>query len=86
MRQNLAKTIDEIWGANESDANFVANNFAAAVQNLRDREKALARPSSLDGRAKAGAAAATSTVEFDRSGAIADVVCAVEPGFAIRSF
>ena len=41
VRQNLAKTIDEIWGANESDADFVANNFAAAVQNLRSREKAL---------------------------------------------
>src|SRR5271165_6198267 len=41
LRQNLAKTIDEIWGADESDANFVANNFAAAVKNLRDREKTL---------------------------------------------
>jgi hypothetical protein len=41
VRQNLGKTIDQIWSANESDANFVANNFAAAVQNLRDREKAL---------------------------------------------
>jgi hypothetical protein len=41
VRQNLGKTIDQIWGANESDANFAANNFAAAVQSLRDREKAL---------------------------------------------
>ena len=28
----MGKTIDEIWGANDSDADFVANNFAAAVQ------------------------------------------------------
>jgi hypothetical protein len=41
LRQTLAKTIDEVWGANESDANFVADNFAAAVKNLRDREKTL---------------------------------------------
>src|SRR5271157_1501051 len=32
LRQGLGKTIDEIWGANESDANFVANNFTAALQ------------------------------------------------------
>jgi hypothetical protein len=41
LRQSVAKTIDEVWGANESDANFVANNFAAALRNLRDRQKAL---------------------------------------------
>ena len=28
LRQGLGKTIDEIWGSNESDANFVANNFS----------------------------------------------------------
>ena len=42
LRQGLGKTIDEIWGSNESDANFVANNFAAAIHNLRSRERALA--------------------------------------------
>ena len=41
VRQKLGKTIDEVWGANESDADFVANNFAAAVQSLRNREAAL---------------------------------------------
>src|SRR5271154_5513214 len=35
VRQNVGKTIDDIWGANESDANFVAKNFAAAVESLR---------------------------------------------------
>jgi hypothetical protein len=42
LRQSLGKTIDEIWGANESDANFVANNFAAALESLRHRDATLA--------------------------------------------
>jgi hypothetical protein len=42
LRQGLGKTLDEVWGADQSDANFVANNFAAAVRNMRDREGALA--------------------------------------------
>src|SRR5271166_415402 len=42
LRQGLGKTIDEIWASNESDANFVANNFAAAIRNLRLREASLA--------------------------------------------
>jgi len=42
LRQGLGKTIDEIWGSRESDGNFVANNFAAAIQNLRKREATLA--------------------------------------------
>jgi hypothetical protein len=63
VRQNLAKTIDEIWGANESDANFVANNFAAAVQNLRDREKALEGLHPSTDAQKQALAAAASTVD-----------------------
>jgi hypothetical protein len=42
LRQGVAKTIDEVWGSNESDANFVANNFAAALHDLRSREGAIA--------------------------------------------
>src|SRR5271155_3872837 len=41
LRQGLAKTIDEVWGSNESDANFVANNFAAAIHNSRSRDASL---------------------------------------------
>lgn len=40
LRQTLAKTIDETWGQANS-ADFVANNFAAAIRNLRSREKGL---------------------------------------------
>src|SRR5208283_1442968 len=42
LRQSIGKTIDEIWGLNESDANFVVNNFAAAIHNLRIGEASLA--------------------------------------------
>lgn len=41
LRDALGKTIDQVWGASESDSNFVANNFASAIQNLRAREKVL---------------------------------------------
>ena len=41
MRQSVGKAIDEVWGAKESDADFAANNFAAAVRSMRDREHAL---------------------------------------------
>ncbi len=63
VRQNLAKTIDQIWGANESDADFVANNFAAAVQSLRNREAALAGLHPSTDAQKQALAAAMSTVE-----------------------
>ena len=41
LRDNLGKTLDEVWGADESSANFAANNFAAALRGLRAREAAL---------------------------------------------
>src|SRR6516164_250134 len=43
LRDRLGKTIDQVWGTRESDANFAANDFAAAVRILRDPEKALER-------------------------------------------
>jgi hypothetical protein len=42
LRDALGRTIDQVWGANVSDSDFAANNFAAAIQNLRAREKVLA--------------------------------------------
>jgi hypothetical protein len=38
----MGKTIDEICGFRESDVNFVANNFAAVIHKLRNREATLA--------------------------------------------
>ena len=63
LRQALGKTIDEIWGSNESDANFAAKNFAAAINNLRNRAAALdALQPSTDAQTRA-LAAAKATVE-----------------------
>jgi hypothetical protein len=62
VRQNLGKTIEDIWGANESDTSFVAKNFAAAVESLRNRDKALADLHPSTDAQKQALAAATSTV------------------------
>ncbi len=43
LRDGLGKTLDEVWAADQSDANFAANNFAAALRNLRTRESLLAQ-------------------------------------------
>ncbi len=43
LRDGLGKTIDEVWAADQTDANFAANNFAAAIRNLRDREGEFAK-------------------------------------------
>jgi hypothetical protein len=40
-RQALARTIEQVWNANEGDNEFTAHNFAAALQNLRNRGEAL---------------------------------------------
>ena len=81
LRQSLAKTIDEIWGSNQGNADFVANNFAAAIRNMRNRETSLAAlHPSADAQTQA-LAAAKATVEFDRPVAVADVVCAGQSDF-----
>jgi hypothetical protein len=41
LRASLGKTIDTVWGANESDANFAANNFTEALRNMHTRAVAL---------------------------------------------
>jgi hypothetical protein len=81
VRESLAKTIDQIWRANASDADFVADNFAAAVQSLRNREAALADLHPSTDAQKRALAAAMSTLEsigqarLQMSFALADPVC-----------
>ena len=41
LRQRVGETIDEVWGAKQGNGDFAATNFAEAVRNLRDRQKAL---------------------------------------------
>ena len=63
LRQVLEKSIDQIWAANESDSNFAANNFKAAIQVMRGREKALASLQPSTDEQKQALAAAKSTVD-----------------------
>ncbi len=58
LRDRLGKTIDEVWNVNLSDANFAADNFAAAIRNSRvwDSEFAKLHPTT-DAQTQALAAA-----------------------------
>jgi hypothetical protein len=63
LREALAKTIDQVWGASESDSNFAADTFASALQNMRAREKVLATLKPSTDEQKQALAVATSTSE-----------------------
>jgi hypothetical protein len=63
LRQVLEKSIDQIWGANQNDSVFAANNFKAAIQVMRGREKALASLQPTTDEQKQALAAAKSTVD-----------------------
>jgi hypothetical protein len=63
LRDGLGKTIDEVWAADLSDANFVANNFAAALRNMRGREAALAKLRPADDKQTQALAAAKAAAD-----------------------
>ena len=63
LRQVLAKSIDQTWAANESDSIFVANNLKAAIQVMRDRQKALDSLQPSTDEQRQALAAAKSTVD-----------------------
>lgn len=68
FRERLAKTIDQIWGASESDSNFAANNFAAAIQSERNWDAALASlHPSTDAQKQALATAKSAVVSIEQS-------------------
>jgi hypothetical protein len=62
LRDVVAKTVDQIWHANESDSNFVADNFESALQNVRARERMLdaLRPSTDEQKKALATALSTS--------------------------
>lgn len=63
LRDALGKTIDQVWGASESDSNFAADSFASALQNMRAREKVLAGLHPSTDEQKQALAAAMSAAE-----------------------
>ena len=60
LRDALGKTIDQLWHVRQSDDNFAANNFASALENMRARDKALAKLHPTTDDQKQALAAATS--------------------------
>ncbi len=62
LREGLGKTIDGVWGADQSVSNFAANNFGEAMRNMRLRDRALdaLQPSTDDQRQALAVAKATS--------------------------
>ena len=60
LRDALGRTIDQVWSADESDSNFAANSFAAAIENMRARQKTLASLHPSTDAQKQALAAATS--------------------------
>jgi hypothetical protein len=63
LRDRVGKTIDQVWGARESDANFAANNFEAAIEAMRDPEKVLGHLEPTTDEQKQALATAKSTVD-----------------------
>lgn len=63
LRQGLAKSINQVWGTSESDRNFAANNFAAAIQSQRNWEALLKGLNPSTDAQKQAIAAATSTID-----------------------
>jgi hypothetical protein len=63
LRDRVAKTIDQVWGTRETDANFAANNFVAAIRLLRDPEKAIERLQPSTDEQKQAIAQAKSALE-----------------------
>ena len=62
LREALAKSIDQVWGASasESDRDFAADTFASAIQNMRARDKTLTGLHPSTDQQKQALAAATS--------------------------
>ena len=63
LRQDLAKSIDATWNADQSDSEFAAHNFAAAINNLRHNAGFLQSLSPSTDEQKQALAMAQKTIE-----------------------
>jgi hypothetical protein len=63
LRQDTAKTIGAIWNADQTDRQFAAHNFAAAIDNLRHRDGFLKSLDPSTDEQRGALAAATQTVD-----------------------
>jgi Protein of unknown function (DUF4239) len=63
LRQDLAKTVDQIWNAEQKDEEFAAKNFAAAIDILRHKEGSIQALSPSTDAQRQALAAATQAVD-----------------------
>jgi hypothetical protein len=63
LRDAVGKTIDETWNSDVTLQNFVAENFSAALRNLRDRQKALDALNPTTDQQRQALASAKATME-----------------------
>ncbi len=63
LRQDFARTIDEVWGRPKSDKAFMAGAFAEAIANLRRRQAYLDQLTPATDAQRAALFAAQQTVE-----------------------
>lgn len=63
LRTAVGQAIDDVWGERESDKDFIAENFAAAVRGLRKEEGDLASLNPSTDAQKKALALANSIVE-----------------------
>ena len=63
LRQDIARTVDEIWGEDKDAEKFVAKNFAAAIDSLRRRQAYLNSLDPQTDRQRRALAAAMQTVD-----------------------
>jgi hypothetical protein len=63
LRDRLEKAIDQVWGNPTSNANFAADNFAAAIKYTTDPEKALGHLQPSTDEQKQALAMAKSTLQ-----------------------
>ncbi len=63
LRQDLAKTLEQIWSAEQGDQEFAARNFSAAIANLRHKEGYLQTLSPSTDEQRQALASASQTVD-----------------------
>jgi hypothetical protein len=63
LRQDLAMTLKQVWGADQGDVEFAAHNFAAAINNLRHKESYLESLTPSTDLQKQALASATQTID-----------------------
>lgn len=79
LKDSVASTIDEIWGARQSDAHFVSENLSAAVANVRSRSAAVKTLHPQTDEQKQALALATTTADSISQARVAMALALANP-------